>query len=61
MGLQDRVCECVCVSVSVSVCVLVSQSCLTLCDPMVWSLPGSLFIGFSSEEHWSGLNPPNLP
>ena len=24
-----------------SVCVLVTQSCLTLCDPMDYSLPGS--------------------
>ena len=29
----------------VCVCVLVTQSCLTLCDPMVCSLPGSSVLG----------------
>ena len=29
------------------------QSCLTLCDPIDGSPPGSL--GFSRQEHWSGL------
>ena len=29
------------------------QSCLTLCDPIEGSPPGSL--GFSMQEHWSGL------
>ena len=33
--LVNSVCVCVCV------CVLVAQSCLTLCDPMDYSLPGS--------------------
>ena len=28
---------------------------LTLCDPMDWSPPGSLSIGFSRQEPWSGL------
>ena len=31
------------------------QSCLTLCDPIDGSLPGSLSPGFSRQEHWSGL------
>ena len=31
------------------------QSCPTLCDPIVGSPPGSLSLGFSSQEHWSGL------
>ena len=35
--LVNSVCVCVCVCV----CVLVAQSCLTLCDPMDCSLPGS--------------------
>ena len=31
------------------------QSCLTLCDPMDCSPPGSLSMGFSGQEYWSGL------
>ena len=31
----------VCVCVCVCVCVLVTQSCLTLCDPMDCNLPGT--------------------
>ena len=31
------------------------QSCLTLCDPTDCSPPGSLSLGFSRQEHWSGL------
>ena len=30
------------------------QSCLTLCDPMDYSPPGSS-MGFSRQEYWSGL------
>ena len=33
----------------------VTQSCLTLCDPMDRSLPGSSVHGFSRPEYWSGL------
>ena len=33
----------------------VTQSSLTLWDPMDWGLPGSLSMGFSREEYWSGL------
>ena len=39
----------------------VTQSCLTLCDPMDCSLPG---LGFSRQEYWSGLpfpSPGDLP
>ena len=35
------VCVCVCVCVRACVCVLVTQSCLTLCNHMVSSPPGS--------------------
>ena len=35
------VCACACMCVCVCVCVLVPQSCLTLCDPMDCSPPGS--------------------
>ena len=31
------------------------QSCLTLCDPIDGSLAGSQSLGFSRQEHWSGL------
>ena len=31
------------------------QSCLTLCDPIDGSPPGSPVLGFSKQEHWSGL------
>ena len=42
---------------------LVTQSCLTLCDP-VDSSQASLSMGFSRQEHWSRLpfpSPGNLP
>ena len=31
------------------------QSCLTLCDPIDGSPPGLPSLGFSRQEHWSGL------
>ena len=31
------------------------QSCPTLCDPMDCNTPGSPSLGFSRQEHWSGL------
>ena len=31
------------------------QSCLTLCDPIDGSPPGSPSLGFSRQQHWSGL------
>ena len=34
--------------------VLVTQSCLTLCNPMDFSLWGNSAMGFSRQEHWSG-------
>ena len=40
----------------------VAQLCLTLCDPMDCSPPGSM--GFSKQEYWSGLpfaTPGDLP
>ena len=42
----------------------VAQSCLTLCDPMDCSPPGSSVLGFSRQEYWSGLpfpSPGHLP
>ena len=48
LNLLCCVCVCVC---------LVTQLCLTLCNPMYCSLPGSspLSMGFSRQEYWSGL------
>ena len=37
-----------------------NQSCLTLCKPIDGSPPGSLSLGFSRQEHWSGLPFPSL-
>ena len=31
------------------------QSCLTLCDPIDGSPRGTPVLGFSRQEHWSGL------
>ena len=31
------------------------QSCPTLCEPIDGSPPGSPSLGFSRQEHWSGL------
>ena len=39
----------------VFVCVLVTQSCLTLYNPMDCSLPGSSAHGFPRQEYLSGL------
>ena len=35
------------------------QSCPTLCDPTDGSPPGSPSLGFSRQEHWSGLPSPS--
>ena len=35
------------------------QSCPTSCDPMDCSPPGSLSMGFSRQEYWSGLLRPS--
>ena len=39
---------CVCVCVCVYVCVLVTQSCLTLCDPWTVARQALLSMGFST-------------
>ena len=42
----------------------VAQLCLTLCDPMDCSLPGSAVHGISRQGYWNGLpfpSPGNLP
>ena len=43
---------------------LIPKSCLTLCDPMDYSLPGSSVHGISQQEYWRGLpfpSPGDLP
>ena len=49
----------------VSLCAQLLQSCLTLCNPIDCRLTGSsLSMGFSRQEHWSGLpftSPGDLP
>ena len=40
------------------------QLCLILCDPVKWSPPVPLFMGFSRQEYWSGFpcpSPRDLP
>ena len=42
----------------------VAQSCLTLCDPMDCSPPGSSIYGILLQEYWSGVpfpSPRDLP
>ena len=44
--------------------VKVAQLCLTLCDPMDYSLPGSSVHGILQQEYWSGFpfpSPGDLP
>ena len=44
--------------------VLVTQLCLTLCDPMTVALQAPVSVGFSRQEYWSGLpfpSPEDLP
>ena len=44
-----------CLCLCVSVCAKLLQLCLTLCDPIDGSPPGSLSLGFSRQEYWNGL------
>ena len=58
------VCVCVCVCVSVCLCVIVTQSCLTLCDPMDYNSSASPVRWFSRKEYGSGWpfpSPGDLP
>ena len=46
------------------VCMLAAHLCLTHCDPLDYSLPGSSFHGISQTEYWSELpfpSPGDLP
>ena len=49
---------CICLTLSNSIAAAAAkslQSCPTLCDPRDGSPPGSPSLGFSRQEHWSGL------
>ena len=46
---------CVCVCVCVCVYAKSLQLCPTLCDPMTAAHQAPLSLGFSRQEHWSGL------
>ena len=50
MVVQQSVCVCVCVCTRAHV-----PSCLTLCDLMDCSLPGSLSMEFPGQVYWRGL------
>ena len=61
--LSSRV-PCIRCFLYIRVCTLVAQSCLTLCDRMDCSPPGSSVLGFSRQKYWSGLpflSPGDLP
>ena len=64
-GLEGHVKEkSVGITVGKTLCVLVTQSYLTLCDPMNCSPSGYSVQGFSRQEYWSGLpfpSPGDLP
>ena len=40
-------------------CAKLLKSCPTLCDPMDYSPPDPLSMGFSRQEYWSGLPCPS--
>ena len=40
--------------IRISMCVLVTESCLTFCDPMDCSPPGFSVYGFFRQKYWSG-------
>ena len=43
-------------------CVLVTQSCLTLCDPWTLACQAPQSMGFFRQENWSGFpSPGDLP
>ena len=52
-----------CIFVFLNICVLVTQLCLTLCDPMDCvdcTQQAPLSMEFSRQEYWSGLPFPSL-
>ena len=45
----------ICIALTAATAAKSLQSCPTLCDPIDGSPPGSPSLGFSRQEHWSGL------
>ena len=52
---QARILEWVAISCFPATAAKSLQSCPTLCDPIDGSPPASTSLGFSRQEHWSGL------
>ena len=53
--LADRSYENSCHTAAAAAAAKLLQSCVTLCDPIGGSPPGSPILGFSRQEHWNGL------
>ena len=51
--------SCECMAKTAAAAATSLQSCPTLCDPIDGSPPGSPCLGFSRQEHWSGLPLPS--
>ena len=47
--------QCQCAAAAAAAAAKLLQSCPTLCDPIDSSPPGPPSLGFSRQEHWSGL------
>ena len=63
MCFSRGICLCMCLLTDGWCICLAAQSCLTLCDPMDCSPPGSS-MGFFRQEYWTGLpfpSPGHLP
>ena len=52
---MNKICNIVNIIVLLAAAAKSLQSCPTLCDPIDGSPPGSTVLGFSRQEHWSGL------
>ena len=52
---SNPICDELIIYLSAAAAAVSLQSCPTLCDPIDSSLPGFPSLGFSRQEHWSGL------
>jgi len=55
VSLYHTLYVCVCVCVCIAAAAKSLQSCPTLCDPIDGSHQAPPSLGFSRQEHWSGL------